>query len=61
MTALAATAANYPKKRARFSPIELLGIMGAAIRAANAVESHRQPRREDLVTLGITGEFPRAL
>ena len=60
MTALAADAALLGRK-ARFSPLELFDILGAAMRAANAVESHRQPKREDLLTLGITGELPKAL
>lgn len=59
MTALAAEAPVT--RKSGFSPLELFSILGAAVRAANAVESHRQPAREDLRILGIRGELPKAL
>lgn len=59
MTALAASAGDAAQRR--FSPLDLFDLFGAAIRAADAVRSRRQPRREDLLILGITGELPRTL
>lgn len=35
-------------------------VFGAARRVANATESHRTPRAEDLAVLGITAPFPRS-
>jgi len=61
MSVLAASAGQLPRRKTGFSLGELFDIMGAAIRAANAVDSHRQPKREDLLTLGITGDMPKAL
>lgn len=58
MTALAAVAPVI--RKSGFSPLEFFSILGAAVRAANAVESHRQPAREDLRVLGITGDLPKA-
>ncbi len=33
-------------------------VFGAAIRAAAAVEAHRQPLKSDLTTLGIGAKLP---
>lgn len=39
---------------------EWLQILGAATRAARAVEARRDPRPDDLRLLGITGKLPKA-
>ncbi len=38
---------------------EFVGLIGASIRIANAVENGYRPEKADLDTLGITAELPR--
>ena len=39
--------------------VEIGAIMAAAIRAARAVESRREPAAADLKTLGVVGPLPK--
>ena len=63
------TVAHPAPRRSRFAETRfgkfgahlagLFEILGAAIRVSQAVESRRDPHRDDLLTLGITKPLPK--